>query len=94
MAAQSIINKHADYAASGLPIVSTQESSEYKRLIEDYRMGFNCNNNDSHDLAEKLKVLVENPSLRLEMGLHARKCAEEKFDRESSYKLLIDVICA
>lgn len=94
LAAGSIINKHADYAASGLPIVSTQESSEYKRLIEDYRMGFNCNNNDSHDLAEKLKVLVENPSLRLEMGLHARKCAEEKFDRESSYKLLIDVICA
>ena len=26
MAAQSIINKHADYAASGLPVVSTQES--------------------------------------------------------------------
>ena len=29
-AAQSIINKHSDYAASGLPVVSTQENKEYQ----------------------------------------------------------------
>ena len=88
MAAQSIINKHADYAASGLPVVSTQESSEYRKLIDDYHMGFNCRNNDSSDLAEKLKTLIENPPLRLEMGSNARKCAEERFDRKTAYKIL------
>lgn len=92
MAAQSIINKHADYAASGLPVVSTQESEEYRRLIESYHMGFNCRNNDSKDLAEKLGVLVNDESLRKQMGANARRCAEEKFDRKTTYRLLADQI--
>ena len=91
-AAQSIINKHADYAASGLPVVSTQESAEYRKLIDDYHMGFNCNNNDSRDLAEKLKTLVNDESLRKQMGAGARRCAEEKFDRKVTYRLLADRI--
>lgn len=89
MAAQSIINKHADYAASGLPVVSTQESDEYRKLIEQYRMGFNCRNNDSADLAEKIKRLVEDEKLRKEMGKNSRRCAEERFDRAVCYKRLI-----
>ena len=92
MAAQSIINKHADYAASGLPVVSTQESSEYRKLIEDYQMGLNCRNNDANDLAEKLKRLVDNETLRVEMGHNARRCAEERFDRAAAYKALEDQI--
>ena len=92
MAAQSIINKHADYAASGLPVISTQESDEYRKLIDKYEMGFNCRNNDPEDLAEKLKRLVEDRDLRLKLGANARKCAEERFDRSNSYKRLITVI--
>ncbi len=94
MAAQSIINKHADYAASGLPVVSTQENIEYKRLIKDYGMGFNCKNNDSNDLADKIKRLIEDNELRLKMGKNARKCAEEMFDRNNSYiKLVNKIVC-
>lgn len=92
MAAQSIINKHADYAASGTPVVSTQESDEYRKLIEQYQMGFNCRNNDSADLAEKIKKLTEDKTLRENMGLHARKCAEERFDRKIAYIKLTKVI--
>ncbi len=92
MAAQFIINKHADYAASGKPVVSTQERSEYRKLIEDYQMGFNCKNNDANDLAEKIKVLANDPKLRIEMGRNARECTEEWFDRKTSYKLLEDQI--
>ena len=94
MAAQSIINKHADYAASGLPVVSTQESKEYRKLIKDYHMGFNCHNNDAADLAEKLSILINDPQLRLEMGINARKCALERFDRKNSYKKLCRIITA
>ena len=86
MAPQSIINKHADYAASGLPVVSTQESEEYRKLIETYHMGFSCRNNDARDLAEKLMILIDDKALRLQMGANSRICAEEKFDRASSYK--------
>ena len=91
-AAQSIINKHGDYASSGKPILSTQESPEYRALVDEYKMGFNCKNNDAEDLAEKLNILIENEELRLEMGRNARRCAEERFDRNHTYKELVDLI--
>lgn len=89
MAAQSIINKHADYAAAGIPVVSTQENDEYRALINEYQMGFNCNNNDSDDLAKKIKILALKPGLRKKMGLNSRRCAVEKFDRERTYEALV-----
>lgn len=87
-AAQSIINKHADYASAGLPVVNTQESLEYRRLVESYQMGFNCRNGDSKDLAEKINILLCDEKLRERMGNNARRCATEKFDRKNSYLLL------
>ena len=87
-AAQSIINKHADYAASGLPVVNTQECEEYRNLVDEFYMGFNCRNNDAGDLAEKIQLLVNDQQLRYEMGKNSRRCAEERFDRASTYRLL------
>lgn len=92
-AAQSIINKHGDYAASGKPVVTTQESPEYRELVEAYQMGFNCENGNGADLAEKLQRLTEDEALRLEMGRNARRCAEERFDRKNSYTELAELIC-
>ena len=92
MAAQSIINKHADYAASGLPVINTQENEEYRKLVDDYEMGFNCRNNDEEDMAVKLKKLIDNPELRERMGRNARRCAEERFDRKNTYPALVRVI--
>lgn len=92
MAAQSIINKHADYAAAGIPVVNTQENCEYRSLIEKYQMGFNCNNSDAVDLSKKLIMLIKDENLRKRMGENARKCAQEKFDRAVSYHLLINQI--
>ena len=92
LAAQSIINKHADYAASGLPVISTQESEEYRKLVEDYDMGFNCENGNIAELADKLGALIKDPQLRKRMGKNARKCASEKFDRKRTYKHLIKEI--
>lgn len=91
-AAQSIINKHADYAASGLPVLNTQECAEYRDLIDSYEMGFNCKNNDSEDLARKIIQLLQDKPLREYMGSNARKCAEQKFDRKYCYKKITDDI--
>lgn len=91
-AAQSIINKHADYAASGLPVINTQECKEYRDLVDNYYMGYNCNNNDPKDLAHKIANLIDNPDLRKTMGNNARKCAEEKFDRKNSYLEILDIV--
>lgn len=91
-AAQSIINKHGDYAASGVPVLNTQECQEYRDLVKEYKMGFNCKNGDAEELADKLQRLIEDKNLRVQMGKNARKCAEEKFDRTYSYRKLIDII--
>lgn len=91
-AAQSIINKHADYAASGLPVISTQENKEYRKLVHDYEMGINCGSSTAKEVAEKLQKLIENPELRIKMGENSRKCAEEKFDRAKTYSEIVDLI--
>lgn len=90
--AASIINKHADYAASGRPVINSQENKEYRKLIEKYHMGLNCNNEDAVDMADKLEYLIKNYDVRIEMGKNARRCAEENFDRQYSYQKIIDLL--
>lgn len=84
--AGSIINKVGDYAAAGLPVVNTQESKEYRKLVEDYQIGFNVENGNTVELAEKLELLYKDESLRKRLGNNNRKLAEEKFDRARTYK--------
>ena len=91
-AAASIINKHADYAACGHPVVNSQEANEYRKLVEEYDMGLNCENGDAIDLATKLEALIEDKDLRCRMGMNARKCAEEKFNRKKTYVKIEKVI--
>lgn len=90
--AATIINKHGDYAASGLPVVNSQESEEYRKLVDEYKMGLNCKNEDAQDMADKLEMLILDKEMRLQMGKNARKCATEKFDRFITYKKIIDLI--
>lgn len=91
-ASQSIINKHADYAAAGVPVLNTQNSNEYRTLVIDYGMGINCNNGDAQDLAKNLSILSNHLLLRKRMGKQARKCAEEKFDRNNTYSQIVEMI--
>jgi glycosyltransferase involved in cell wall biosynthesis len=91
-AAQSIINKHGDYAAAGLPVLNTQECLEYRNLIIEYNAGFNCENNNAIDLANKLFKLYKTESLRIIMGKNSRKLAEEKFDRSVTYQEVLSII--
>ncbi|OLS38882.1 hypothetical protein BTR22_04315 [Alkalihalophilus pseudofirmus] len=91
-AAQSIINKHGDYAAAGLPVLNTQESTEYRNLVDEYQMGFNCKSNDPEDLANKLLQLYDDLSLRESMGNNSRKLAEDKFNRIITYEKIVNAI--
>ena len=88
----TIINKHADYAACGLPVVNTQESSEYRSFVKNYEMGFNCKNGDPDDLAEKIEILINDIQLRKRMGENARKAYEKMFNREKTYNEIVNVI--
>lgn len=90
--AASIINKHADYAASGLPVINTQDSKEYIALVEQYQMGFNCAPGDSAAVAQKLVELASDEQQRVRMGKNARRCAQERFDRAHTYQKIKEVL--
>lgn len=92
-AAQSIINKVGDYAAAGLPVVSTQECQEYRDLVDQYNIGLNCNNDDVEELETCLLQMYSNQELRETMGNNNRHLAQERFDRSTSYQVIIDMLC-
>lgn len=90
--AASIINKVGDYAASGIPVINTQESKEYRKLVEDYKIGYNIENNNPEQMAEKILELYNNKNLKEEFGKNNRRLAEEKFDRKKSYLPIKELI--
>lgn len=91
-AAQSIINKHMDYAMAGLPVISTQECGEYSELLDRSRCGINCSCGDSDSVMKAIRYLMDNKLLREEMGKRHRIVAEKYFDREQTYKVIINCI--
>ena len=91
-AAQSIINKHADYAAAGLPVVSTQECPEYRALLDTYGCGINCPPEDAQAVADALETLLRDADLRRAMGQNSRRMAEERFDRANTYFRIVEVL--
>ena len=90
--AASIINKHADYAASGLPVINTQDTAEYRALVETYHCGINCTCADPRSVADAIIYLAEHESERKQMGLNARRMAEELFDRRNTYSKIADLV--
>lgn len=90
--AASIINKHADYAAAGLPVVNTQDSLEYIDLLVQYNAGLSSKPTDLKGLVDNLEKLINNENLRKEMGLNSRKLAEEKFDRNRTYNQILTIL--
>ena len=91
-AAASIINKHGDYAAAGIPVINSQESDEYRRLVETFDMGLNVECGNPYDMAEKIACLINDNELRGRLGHGARTCAETKFNRACTYSAIIEAI--
>lgn len=88
----SIINKHADYAAVGRPVINTQNSAEYMELVSSFNMGFNCQNGNVSEIVDCISKLTENSEVQKRMGENARKCAEEKFNRQKTYSTIVNLI--
>lgn len=91
-AAQSIINKHADYVAAGLPILSTQDNIEFINIINNYKIGLNCKNDNINQLANNILKLYNDSDTRRKMGINSRYLAESKFNRANSYKEILTLI--
>ena len=87
--AASIINKVGDYALAGVPVINTQESPEYRSLIDMYKCGINCECGNPQSIADAISVLASDEQLRASMGKASRKLAEERFDRRNTYEEIV-----
>lgn len=90
----SIINKVADYAAAGVPVINTQNSEEYRKLLERYNAGINVENGNIEDFSKAIQKLYHEDSLRKAMSVSSKVMFDELFDRQKCYPRLIDEIDA
>ena len=88
----SIINKVSDYAMAGVPVINTQNSPEYRKLIDDYNCGINCESGNAQSVANAIEKLYKDKELKKQMGENSSRLAEEKFDRNITYKNIISLI--
>ena len=79
-----------DACAIGRPIVTTN-SIGCKDVVDDGVNGFLIPVRDSEALAQKLRVLIEDKSLRVRMGKAAREKAEREFAIEKVIERHLDI---
>lgn len=91
-AAQSIINKVADYFAAGIPLLNGCSCKEQMDMVENYKVGLNYEPENPDDLVEKIETLIENPEMCKKFGTNARKLALDKFDRQKTYLDILRLI--
>ena len=92
--ASSIVNKVGDYAAAGKAVVNTQNSAEYKLMVEKFNIGFNTKPEDAESIADGIQALYNNRELCKEMGNNNRRVFDKYFDRRKTYQKIVDVILA
>ena len=67
--------------ATGLPVISTDQGA-IKESVIDGRNGFIIEKQSPRQVAEKIKFLIENPELRIQMGKESRRLYLENFTEE------------
>ena len=90
--AQSIVNKVGDYLASGKPMINTLENKECCTLIAKYNVGINVPAENPDELVKAIELLYSSKAKCEEMGANARRLAENKFDRKTSYREILELI--
>lgn len=88
----SIINKVSDYAMAGVPVINTQNSEEYRNLLEKYNCGINCVNGDYNSISNGIEKLYSNDKLREIMSVNAKQMAMECFDRQETYPAVAKLV--
>lgn len=88
----SIINKVSDYAFAGVPVVNTQNSTEYRKLLEAYQCGINCENGSVESVAEAIERLYCDVNLKKRMRENAGRLGKERFSRNESYLKILQAM--
>ena len=89
MAPQGFVSKIGDYLVSGKPMINTGSNGEFRQTVEREGWGINVEAEDAKKLADAILYLKNNPALCKAMGEKARRVAEEKYDRKTSYLAIV-----
>lgn len=84
----SIINKVSDYAAAGVPVINTQNSKEYRDLLDRYEAGINVESGNVRSLADAILTYRNDAEYRAKCGVNEKKMYDELFDRVRIYPKL------
>lgn len=88
----TVINKVSDYAAAGIPVINTQNSMEYRNLLEIYHAGINVENGNANQLADAIFEYYSHPNKKAIAAVNQQKMFTELFDRRNIYGKLVDKI--
>lgn len=69
--------------------ILTTDAPGCRETVIDGSNGYLVQPKNSEDLAEKMKILINNPEIVKEMGKQSRKIAEEKYDVNKVNKVII-----
>ena len=83
----SVATKIYQYLLMQKPVIVGQ-AKMMRELVENYRIGLCIKESDPHDLAEKIKLLYNNPGLLLEFSENAGKIASKYTWEETSRPLV------
>jgi len=88
---KSTMNKILEYMAFGLPVV-LYDLKEGQRSAGDAALY--ARNDDPQDFAQKILTLLDNESLRKELGARARKRIEDELNWENEKQALFEAYAA
>lgn len=81
----------SEAGAAGLPVISTDVAA-IPEIVHDGATGFITPAGELEPLVTKLRRLIVNPTLRMQMGERAVRVVSEQFDAEHNAKRLIALI--
>ncbi len=76
--------------ASGVPVVATRHAG-IPELVKDGKTGLLVEERDVDGLAEKMRLLIEDPGLRETLARNGRKKIEEQFDIDKLNDRLVGI---
>ena len=88
----SLINKVADYAACGVPVINTQQSAEYRSLLANYEAGWNIWPKDVIALQKALVFALKHPEQLIKAKQGALSLAVNELNRADSQRKMLGLI--
>ena len=83
-------NKLFEYMSSSIPVIASNYEL-WKGIVEKYDAGICVDPEDSQEIADAIKYLMEHPEDAIRKGGNGRKAIEEVFNWEREEKKLVDL---